>query len=135
MAVIGCECVRVIKLLPEGELPDDIFWTQAQPLTTHDLGGILRAMAAAPAALGQQVTVDGDFRISLATLRRRRHSFCTMAVVPATRRHPDGSYFQAAAGTGGWTLGGHVHIRGGRLVVPHFTEYGLAHRGLRDCAI
>src|SRR5690606_3986522 len=66
LAAIGRDCVGAIQLLPEGELPDDIFRIRAQPLTTHDLAGILRATAAAPAALGQQVAEDGDFRISLA---------------------------------------------------------------------
>lgn len=66
LAAIGRDCVGALQLLPEGDLPDDVFRIRARPLTTRDLAGILRATTAAPAALGQQVAEDEDFRISLA---------------------------------------------------------------------
>lgn len=66
LEAIGRDCVGAIQILPDGEMPQDIFQIQVQALSEHDLANILRATSATPDALGQHDALDQDFRISIA---------------------------------------------------------------------
>ncbi len=66
LAAIGRDCVGAVQLLPEGEVPEDVFTIQARPLAEAEVANLLRATAAAPASLGQHDVLDDDFRISIA---------------------------------------------------------------------
>lgn len=94
LEAIGRDCVGAIQILPDGEVPQDIFQIQAQPLSEHDLANILRATSSTPGVLGQHDVLAQDFRISIA------------------RCNTHHAYLQIATGTGRWASGRHEHLCG-----------------------
>ncbi len=66
LTAIGRDCVGAIQLLPDGQLPSDVFTIRAQALSEADVAMILRATAASTAAVAQHDAWDDDFRISIA---------------------------------------------------------------------
>lgn len=65
LEAIGRDCVGAVQLLPEGQIPENIFSIQAEPLREAQIERLLAAaMTGAP--LGQAGDEDDDLRISIA---------------------------------------------------------------------
>jgi serine/threonine-protein kinase HipA len=64
LEAIGRDCVGAIQLLREGEMPDDVFRIQAEPVTKEAIAEHLLAVLSTPIS-GQSGNND-DFRISIA---------------------------------------------------------------------
>ena len=65
LAAIGRDCVGAVQLLPDDEIPNDVFAIRASPL---DDGAVERALRAAVSgsSFGGRDEGDGEFRISIA---------------------------------------------------------------------